>query len=49
MNVKVLSHAVDMLLGVIPAVVNVDYRSDQLVVNVHPLVMSLSHGLPPCK
>ncbi|WP_139204130.1 hypothetical protein [Xenorhabdus japonica] len=48
MNVKVTSHGVDMLLCVIPAVVDVDYRPDQLVVDVHPLVVLICHSLPPC-
>ncbi|WP_340608565.1 hypothetical protein [Xenorhabdus bharatensis] len=43
MNVKVTSHGVDMSLRPIPAVVDVDYCSDQLVVNVHPLMVFLSH------
>ncbi|CCW31031.1 conserved hypothetical protein [Xenorhabdus nematophila F1] len=49
MNVKVLLHVVDNLLRVVPAVVDVDYSSDQLVFNVHHLAMLLSHGVPPHK
>ncbi|WP_269749513.1 hypothetical protein [Xenorhabdus lircayensis] len=43
MNVKVTFHVVDDLLRVIPAVVDVDYRSDNDVVNVRHLAALLSH------
>ncbi|MDC9612347.1 hypothetical protein PSI19_00280 [Xenorhabdus khoisanae] len=43
-----MSHTVDMPLCVIPAVVDVDYRSDQFVVDVHPLAVFLSHCSSPC-
>ncbi|MEQ1963974.1 hypothetical protein ABLB69_12555 [Xenorhabdus khoisanae] len=48
MNVKVLSHGMNELLGLICAVVDVDYRSDQFVVDVHPLAVFLSHYSSPC-
>ncbi|PHM68454.1 hypothetical protein Xekj_03274 [Xenorhabdus sp. KJ12.1] len=47
MNVKVASHGMDNALPPIPAIVDVDYCSDQFVVNVHHLAVFLSHGLPP--
>ncbi|WP_281245145.1 hypothetical protein [Xenorhabdus koppenhoeferi] len=43
MNVKVMIHVVDNLLRVVPAVINVDYRSDNDVINVRHLAMFLSH------
>ncbi len=49
MNVKVASHGMDMPLRPIPTVVDVDYCSDQFVVDVHHLAVFLSHGAPPHK
>ncbi|CBJ81130.1 hypothetical protein XBJ1_2004 [Xenorhabdus bovienii SS-2004] len=49
MNVKVLSEAVDNLIRMIPAVVDVERGLNKHIVNVCHLALLICHCPPPCK